>query len=148
MLDFAKSENMKNFEKCIADLNGKEVAPMSKSIYNCWKLFNIKYGDMPSWKKSEKNQAEWLAYLTTLAKNELKKETNLELPLGTANGVYMMLFFFKAIASNEGAHTINKMTDYMEKFNRIGYQISQTPTESNGLHFSKKSPVSVGAHAH
>jgi hypothetical protein len=130
MFDVKKTENMKSFEKCITDIVGKEVAPMSVSIYNCWKLFNSKYGDMPSWKKSVSNQNEWLSYLANLAKDNLSKELNRELQFGTTNGIYMTLFFFRAIVLNEGAKTINAMTDYMEKFNRIGFQISQTAIES------------------
>lgn len=132
MFDFKKSENMKAFEQCIADIIGKEVAPMSLSIYHCWKLFNLKYSDIPSWKKSVIKQVEWLAYLSALAKDESKKELNQEAPLGTANGVYISLLFFRAVSQNEGVQTINAMSDYIEKFNRIGYQISQNsiiPTE-------------------
>ncbi len=133
MFDFEKSENMRGFENCITDIIGKEVAPMSVSVYHCWKLFNLKYGDMPSWKKSMNNQTEWLSYLATLARDDLDKEMNREIPFGTTNGVYMSMFFFKAIALNEGAQTINAMSDYMEKFNRIGYQISQAETMPNKL---------------
>lgn len=132
MFDFKKSENMKGFESCITDIVGKEVAPMSVTVYHCWKLFNSKYGDMPSWKRSVSHQAEWLAYLATLAQDDLDKEMNREIPFGTTNGVYMTMFFFKAIALNEGPQIINAMSDYMEKFNRIGYQISQTETVTNG----------------
>jgi hypothetical protein len=48
----------------------------------------------------------------------------------------MTIFFFNAIALNEGPQIINAMSDYMEKFNRIGYQISQVvsvTSESNNL---------------
>jgi hypothetical protein len=148
MLDVTKTENMKNFKKCITDIVGKEVAPMSISIYNCWKLFNSKYGDMPSWKKSATNQTEWLSYLATLAKDNLDKEMNRELQFGTTNGIYMTLFFFKAIVLNEEAKTINAMTDYMEKFNRIGYQISQTSIEPIGFQRPEKSNPRAEAHAH
>jgi len=143
MFDFKKSENMKNFENCITDISGKEVASMSTSVYNCWKLFFLKYGDMPSWKKSVNNQVEWLSYLETLAKDNLDKEMNREIPFGTTNGVYMTMFFFKAVALNEGTQTINAMTDYIEKFNRIGYQISQDSIESNGLNHLEKSKPGI-----
>lgn len=136
MFDFNKSENMKGFESCISDIVGKEVAPMSVAIYQCWKIFNSKYGDMPNWKKSASHQSEWLSYLANLAKDDLSKEINLEIPFGTTNGVYMTIFFFNAIALNEGPQIINAMSDYMEKFNRIGYQISQVvsvTSESNNL---------------
>ena len=43
------------------------------------------------------------------------------------------MLFFKAIALNEGAQTINAMSDYMEKFNRIGHQITQAETVPNKL---------------
>lgn len=148
MLDFKKTQNMKGFESCITDIIGKEVAPMSLSVYNCWKLFNLKYGDMPSWKKSTDNQVEWLSYLATLAKDNLTKEMNREIPFGTTNGIYMTIFFFKAIALNEGAKTISTMSDYMEKFNRIGYQISQTHTEQNEYRRPEKLQPNVQTHAH
>ncbi len=138
MFDFVKSENMKHFEKCISDISGKEVAPMSMSVYNCLKLFNQRYSDMPSWKKSVSNQAEWLTYLTTLARDNLDKEMNRELPLGTSNGVYMTIFFFKAVAMNEALISINAMSDYIEKFNRIGYQISQDSNDACGMHVKVK----------
>lgn len=148
MFDFKKSENMKNFENCITDINGKEVASMSMSVYNCWKLFNLKYGDMPSWKKSANNKIEWLTYLTTLAKDNLDKEMNREIPFGTTNGVYMTMLFFKAVALNEGTQTINAMTDYIEKFNRIGYQISQDSIESQILNHLDKSKPGIEMRLH
>jgi len=69
MFGFGKSENLKNFEKCVTGLGQKEVAAISMSVYNCWKLFNLKYGDVASWKKSVDNQTEWLSFLATLAKD-------------------------------------------------------------------------------
>jgi hypothetical protein len=102
MLDFKKSEAMRSFENCISDINGKEVAAMSIAVYSCWRLFNSRYCDMPSLKKSTHNQMEWLSYLSSLAQENLDKEMNREIPFGTTNGVYMTLFFFKAIALNEG----------------------------------------------
>ncbi len=138
MFDFKKSENMKAFEHCITDIVGKEVAPMSVAVYQCWKLFNSKYGDMPNWKKSAAHQREWLSYLEHLAQDDLDKEIGHEIPFGTCNGVTMTMLYFKAIALNEGTQTINAMSDYMEKFNRIGYQISQTPAMGNGFQSLEK----------
>lgn len=135
MFDFKKSENMKAFEHCITDIVGKEVAPMSVAVYKCWKLFNSKYGDMPNWKKSATQQREWLSYLEHLAQDDFDKEMSHDIPCGTCNGVTMAMLFFKAIALNEDPQTINAMFDYMEKFNRIGYQISQTPKVQNGFQY-------------
>ena len=146
MFDFAKSENMKLFEKCISGISGKEVAPMSTSVYSCWKLFNQKYGDMPNWKKSANKQAEWLAYLASLASDTLDREMNRELSFGTTNGVYMTIFFFKAIAMNESPVSINTMSDYMEKFNRIGYQLSQDSMDTSHILLNKKPAPSVVMH--
>ena len=89
MLDFKKTQNMAGFENCITGIIGKKVAPMSLSVYNCWKLFNHKYGDMPRWKKSTDNQVEWLYYLATLAKDNLNKERKREIPFGPTNRIYM-----------------------------------------------------------
>lgn len=148
MFDFKKSENMKAFERYIADIIGKEVAPMSLSIYHCWKIFNFKYSDIPSWKKSVSKQVEWLAYLSALAKDESKKELNQETPLGSANGIYISLLFFKAVSQNESAQTINLMSDYIEKFNRIGYQISQNAIIPTVIKHQEPSRYKAAMHAH
>lgn len=146
MLDFKKSETIRSFENCISDISGKEVTAMSVVVYDCWRLFNSRYCDMPSWKKSVNNQMEWLSYLSTLAQENLDKEMNREIPFGTTNGVYMTLFFFKAIALNEGIETINTITDYMEKFNRIGYQLSQN--KKNFIDFMTTKNTSRGSSLH
>lgn len=124
MLIFEKSENTKSFKKYITDINCKEVVPMSQAIYNCLKLFNQRYGNIPSWKKSVSDQNEWFTYLNALAKDHSEKELSRKLPVGSSNGIYMVMLFFKAVAMNEGTQVINAMSDYIEKFNRIGHHIS------------------------
>jgi len=133
MFDIKKSENMKSFERCLENVMANDVALISISIHGCWELFKVQYGDMPNWKKSAHNQTEWLACLAILEKDILDKEINQELPYGTTNGVYMTILFFKSVTLNEEEHTIQEMSECMEKFNRIGYQISQDSEVSKGL---------------
>ena len=107
---------------------------MSVSIYQCWKLFRLKYRDVPSWKKSPTKQKEWLSELATLESDFLNEEVSKALPFGTASGIRMTIIFYQAVAMNEGTQAINAMSDYMEKFNRIGYQISQDSNKPSGAH--------------
>jgi len=124
MFGFGKSENLKNFEKVLKDMsNEDEMTHIAMSVYNSWKLFNIKYKSVQNWQKSQDNQIEWITFLDGLAKEQLKKEMAGNLPFGTTSGVYLTIFFFKAVALNEGAKTINTMSDHMETLNKIGYQI-------------------------
>ena len=88
-------------------------------------MFNVKYKSVQNWQKNEVNQVKWITFLEDFAKEQLKKEMAEDLPFGMTAGVYLSIFFFKAVAQNEGAKTINFMSDHMEKFNRIGYQIQQ-----------------------
>lgn len=125
MFGLGKSENLKNFEKVVKGMGEDEMTYISMSVYNCWKLFNVKYKSVQNWQESQYNQIEWITFLDGLAKEQLKKEMAGDLPFGTTSGVYLSVFFFKAVALNEGAETINTMSDHMEKFNRIGYQIEQ-----------------------
>jgi len=125
MFGFRKSENLKNFEKVVKGMGEEEMTSISMSVYNCWKLFNIKYKSVQNWQRNQDNQIEWITFLDGLSKEQLKKEMDGDLPFGTTSGVYLSIFFFKAVALNEGAKTINAMSDHMEKFNRIGFQIEQ-----------------------
>ena len=125
MFGFGKSENLKNFEKVVKGMGEDEMTPVSMSEYNCWKMFNVKYKSVQNWQKNQDNIIEWITFLDDLAKEQLKKEMAGDLPFGTTSGVYLSIFFFKAVALNEGAKTINAMSDHMEKFNRTGYQINQ-----------------------
>ena len=81
-------------------------------------------------RKSVDSQMAWISFLADLAKQNLDKEMKKELPFGTTAGVYMTIAYFKAIALNEGSKTINAMSDHMEKFNRIGYQMALDATKS------------------
>lgn len=125
MFGFEKSDNLKNFEKVVNGIGEDEMPITSISVYNCWKLFNVKYKSVQNWQTSQDDQIEWFTFLDDLAKKQLKEEMNGDLPFGTTSGVYLTIFFFKAIALNEDAKNINTMSDYMEEFNKIGYDISQ-----------------------
>jgi len=138
MLYFDESESVKHFKKCIADICDDDVATISAVVYGCLELFKVQYEDILNWKKTPSNQAEWFGCLAILAKDILIKEINHELPYGTTNGVYMTLLFFNAVAVNEDEQTINSMSDYLEKFNRIGYQISNNCIEPSNI-FNRKS---------
>ena len=46
-----------------------------------------------------------------------------ELPFGTTSGLYLSLYYFKAIALNEGPEVINAMSNALEKLNQHGYEI-------------------------
>jgi hypothetical protein len=133
MLYFEESESIKHFKKCIADICDEDVAIVSAAVYGCLELFKVQYVDLSNWMKTSSNQTEWFGCLAILAKNILVKEINQELPLGTINGVYITLLFFKAVAVNEDEQTINSMSDYLEKFNRIGYQISNNYVEQSNI---------------
>ena len=124
MFGFGKSENLKNFEKVVKGMGEDEMTPVSMSVYNCWKMFNVKYKSVQNWQKNQDNQIEWITFLDGLAKEQLKKEMAGDLPFGSTSGVYLSKFFFSSVALNEGAETINAMSDHMEKFNRTGYQIN------------------------
>ena len=137
MFGFGKSEkiplfdqNLKAFERTINGINGEgmgvyETINVSCSVYKLWQMFNVKYKSVENWKKNQDNIVEWISFLDTLAKDNIKKEMAGDLPFGTTGGVWLSIFFFKAVALNEGAEAINTMSDHMEKFNRIGYQINQ-----------------------
>ena len=120
-----RKENLKHFEKIIKGMGEDEMRYVSMSVYNCWKMFNVKYKSVQNWQKNQDNIIEWITFLDGLAKEQLKKEMAGDLPFGTTSGVYLSIFFFKAVALNEGAEAINTMSDHMEKFNRTGYQINQ-----------------------
>ena len=125
MFGFGKSENLKQFEKIIKRMGAAETRNVSCSVYKLWQMFNVKYKSVQNWQKNQDNQIEWITFLDGLAKEQLKKEMAGDLPFGTTGGVWLSIFFFKAVALNEGAEAINTMSDHMEKFNRIGYQIEQ-----------------------
>lgn len=137
---FEEPESIKNFKKCIMEICEDDVATVSAAVYGCFELFKVQYVDIPNWMKETANQTEWFGCLAILAKDILVKEINHELPFGTTNGIYMTLLFFKAVAVNEDAHTLNVMSDYLEKFNRIGYQISNNYVDQSNL-FKHKSSV-------
>ena len=125
MFGFGKSENLKNFEEFIKDMGAAETRYASCSVYKLWQMFNVKYKSVQNWQKNQDNQIEWITFMDGLAKEQLKKEMAGDLPFGSTSGVYLSKFFFSSVALNEGAETINTMSDHMEKFNRIGYQIVQ-----------------------
>ena len=125
MFGFGKSENLKHFEEFIKDMGAAETRYASCSVYKLWQMFNVKYKSVENWKKNQDNIVEWISFLDTLAKDNIKKEMAGDLPFGTTGGVWLSIFFFKAVALNEGAEAINTMSDHMEKFNRTGYQINQ-----------------------
>ena len=125
MFGFGKSENLKDFEKTIKGMGAAETRYVSCSVYKLWQMFNVKYKSVENWKKNQDNIVEWISFLDTVQKDNIKKEKAGDLPIGTTGGVWLSIFFFKAVALNEGAEAINTMSDHMEKFNRIGYQINQ-----------------------
>ena len=125
MFGFGKSENLKQFEKIIKGMGAAETRNVSCSVYKLWQKFNVKYKSVENWKKNQDNIVEWISFLDTLAKDNIKKEMAGDLPFGWTGGVWLSYFFFKSVFLNEGAETINAMSDHMEKFNRIGYQINQ-----------------------
>lgn len=134
MLYFEESESIKHFKKCIEDICEEDIATVSAAVYGCLELFKVQYEDISNWMKISSNQTEWFGCLAILAKDILLKEINHELPFGTTNGVYITLLFFKAVAINEDEKTIHMMSDYLEKFNRIGYQVSNSCVDaSNNL---------------
>lgn len=97
------------------------------------KLFKSQYEDTSNWMRTSLNQSEWFDYLAALAKDILVKEINQELPFGTTNGVYMALLFFKAVATNEDSEAIGTMADYLDKFYRIGQQVSNKSDMQNSF---------------
>ena len=103
------------------DRNEKRVT--ASSVYTLWKLFNAKYKSIKNWLKSQNNQDEWLNFLVNLVKDQLEKEMVEDLPFGTTSGVYLTYYFFKAVALNESAKTLNSMSDSMDLLNQIGYKI-------------------------
>jgi hypothetical protein len=90
----------------------------------CLKLFHLKYQDIPSWKKSVKQQKEWLDYLARLYSDKLLEDLSQEVKSGALSGVNIMIFFFQALAVNESSRHINTMSDYILKFSKIGYELS------------------------
>lgn len=139
MLYFEESESIKSFKSCISDICEDDLATVSAAVYGCLELFKIQYQDISNWKKATSNQTEWFGCLAILAKDILVKEIKHELPFGTTNGVYITLLYFKAVAVNEDEQTINTMSDYLEKFNRIGYQISNSCVDKGNNLFSRNS---------
>ena len=125
MFGFGKSENLKDFEKTIKGMGAAETRYLSCSVYKLLQMFNVKYKSVENWKKNQDNIVEWITFLDTLQKDNIKKEMAGDLPFGWTGGVWLSIFFFKAVALNESAEAINTMSDHMEKFNRIGYQINQ-----------------------
>ena len=125
MFGFGKSENLKEFENVVKGMGEDEMRIVSCSVYKLWQMFNVKYKSVENWKKNQDNIVEWITFLDTLAKDNLKEEMAGDLQFGTTSGVYLSKFFFSSVALNAGAETINAMSDHMEKFNRIGYQINQ-----------------------
>ena len=124
MFGFGKSENLKNFKlitEAMEDRN--EIRATSSSVYNLWKMFNAKYKSIQNWRKSQDNQVEWLNFLVDLAKDQLKKEMEEDLPFGTTSGVYLTYYFFKAVSLKEGVKTIKAMSDSLDLLNQIGYKI-------------------------
>ena len=125
MFGFGKSENLKQFEKIIKGMGAAETRNVSCSVYKLWQMFNVKYKSVENWKKNKDNMVEWINFLSNLARDHSEKELAGDLTIGTTAGVYLSKFFFSSVAINEGAEAINTMSDHMEKFNRIGYQINQ-----------------------
>jgi len=124
MFGFGKSENLKNFKLITEGMEERnEIKATSSSVYVLWKLFNAKYKSIQNWLKSQDNQVEWLNFLVDLAKDQLKKERAEDLQFGTASGVYLTYYFFKAVSLKEGVKTINAMSDSMDLLNQIGYKI-------------------------
>ena len=124
MFGFGKSENLKNFELITEGMEDRnETRATSSSVYTLWKLFNAKYKSIKNWLKSQDNQVEWLNFLVDLAKEQLEKEKAEDLKFGTTSGVYLTYYFFNAVSLNEGAKTINVMSDSMDLLNQIGYKI-------------------------
>jgi hypothetical protein len=143
MLCLEESESIKKFKKCITDICDEDIATISAAVYGCLELFKAQYQDISNWMKTSSSQTEWFGCLTLLAKDILVKEISHELPFGTTNGIYMVLLFFKAVAINEDEQTINTMSDYLEKFNRIGYHISNNRSESSKV-FNHPHLMAVG----
>ena len=51
-----------------------EMTPVSMSVYNCWKMFNVKYKSVQNWQKNQDNIIEWITFLDGLAKEQLKRK--------------------------------------------------------------------------
>lgn len=148
MLNIQESEATKKFKQCITDISDADVATISAAVYGCLELFKLQYESISTWKKTAEMQTEWLACLALLAKDILLKETSHDLPFGTSNGVYMALLFFKAVALNENTQTINTMSEYLEIFNRIGYQIWNNRDGMDNLFNDKNIDYKVEARVH
>ena len=85
MFGFGKSEkipffdqNLKAFERTIKGINGEgmgvyETINVSCSVYKLWQMFNVKYKSVENWKKNQDNIVEWISFLDTLAKDNIKK---------------------------------------------------------------------------
>ena len=126
MFGFGKSDNLKNFKLITEGMEERnEIKATSSSVYSLWKLFNARYRNIQNWLKSQDNQVEWLNFLVDFAKDQLEKEMAEDLQFGTTSGVYLTYYFFKAVSLNEGAKTINTMSDSMDQLNKIGYKIHQ-----------------------
>jgi hypothetical protein len=126
MFGFGKSDNLKNFKLITEGMEERnEIKATSSSVYSLWKLFNARYRNIQNWLKSQDNQVEWLNFLVNFAKDQLEKEMAEDLQFGTTSGVYLTYYFFKAVSLNEGAKTINTMSDSMDRLNQIGYKISK-----------------------
>jgi hypothetical protein len=149
MLYIEESESIKHFKKCIADICDDDVATVIAAVYGCLELFKVQYENLSNWMKVSSNQTEWFGCLAILAKDILVKEINHELPFGTTNGVYITLLFFKAVAINEDEQTLNAMSECLEKFNRIGCQISNNCDGQSNYLFNQTTPESsLGVRVH
>jgi hypothetical protein len=54
----------------------------------------------------------------------LAEELSQEVKCGALSEVNIMIFFFHALAVNESSRHINRMLDYIQKFSKIGYKLS------------------------
>jgi hypothetical protein len=140
MTYFTEPESIKNLKKCIADISDEDIVVVSTAVYCCLELFKTQYEDISHWKNASSNQIEWFGCLAILAKDILVKEILHELPFGTTNGVYMTLLFFKSVAVNEDERTINAMSECLEEFSRIGYQISNRVEPKHIFKLDSKKP--------
>ena len=69
MFGFGKSENLKEFENVVKGMGEDEMRYVSMSVYNCWKMFNVKYKSVQNWQKNQATQIEWITFLDGLAKD-------------------------------------------------------------------------------
>lgn len=74
MFGFGKSENLKDFEKTIKGMGAAETRYLSCSVYKLWQMFNVKYKSVENWKKNQDNIVEWITFLDTLQKDNIKRK--------------------------------------------------------------------------